>query len=118
MAPYVDTGILVKSNVSERNSHEADVLLFGTLPPLPLTHFQELEIRNAMRLKRGRGELSQLELEQSLRDFQEDIDAGRFERPIYDVHAVFWRAENLSARYTAETKARSLISSMSRPHLK
>lgn len=93
MAPYVDTGILVKSNVSERNSHEADVLLFGTLPPLPLTHFQELEIRNAMRLKRGRGELSQLELEQSLRDFQEDIDAGRFERPIYDVHAVFWRAE-------------------------
>lgn len=73
MAPYVDTGILVKSNVSERNSHEADVLLFGTLPPLPLTHFQELEIRNAMRLKRGRGELSQLELEQSLRDFQETL---------------------------------------------
>lgn len=105
---YVDTGILLKLYAEEANSAEADALVLSFSGPLPLTHFQELEIRNALRLKQGRGELTEREVELALRDFQAGIDAGRYERLSYDLKAVFQRAEELSARHAAQTKCRSL----------
>ncbi|RRJ96107.1 PIN domain-containing protein [Opitutaceae bacterium TAV4] len=105
---YVDTGILLKIYATESNSREADEIVLRTAPPLPLTHIQELEIRNAIRLKHSRGELSETEMNTALANFQDDIDAGRYERPAYDLPAVFRRAETLSKAHTVATKCRSL----------
>ncbi len=105
---YVDSGILVKIHVKETTSPEAIRLVLRTAPPLPLTHFQELEIRNAIRLKYSRGEISDTEMTGALDDFQDDIDAGRYERPAYDLPQVFRRAGELSHAHTVATKCRSL----------
>jgi predicted nucleic acid-binding protein len=105
---YIDTGVLVKTYAAEENSAEADAIVLRTAAPLPLTHFQELEIRNAIRLKHSRGEISEPAMRAALRDFQTDIDEGRFERPAYELAAVFHRAETLSRMHTVATKCRSL----------
>jgi predicted nucleic acid-binding protein len=105
---YVDTGILLKLYASETNSAEADAIVAGFTGPLPLTHIQELEVRNALRLKHGRGELTEQEMVLALNDFQSDIDVGRYERPEYDLTAVFQRAEVLSDQHATQTKCRSL----------
>lgn len=68
----------------------------------------ELEIRNALRLKRNREEISQAQLKAALADVQADMDSGLFERPAYDLSDMFHEAEALSAKYSAETGARSL----------
>ncbi|AHF89210.1 putative nucleic acid-binding protein [Opitutaceae bacterium TAV1] len=105
---YIDTGILLKTYATESNSDEADAIVLRTSAPLPLTHFQELEIRNAIRLKHSRGELSAADMTAALDDFQDDIDEGRYERPAYDLPAVFRRAEELSKAHAVTTKCRSL----------
>ncbi len=63
MGVYVDSSILVKLYATEPNSPVADALVLGFPAPLPLTHIQELEIRNALRLKQGRGERQELKAE-------------------------------------------------------
>jgi len=105
---YIDSGILVKLYATEINTPEAISLVFSFTTPLPLTHFQELEVRNALRLKQGRGELTERETTLALGDFQTDIRAGRYERPAYDLAAVFARAEVLSRNHAVPTKCRSL----------
>lgn len=105
---YIDTGILLKLYATEANSHEADALVASFDTPLPLTHFQELEVRNALRLKQGCGELTEKETALALDDFQSDIEAGRYERPAYDLATVFARAEALSGKHAVQTKCRSL----------
>lgn len=105
---YVDTGILVKLYVKETTTPQAIALVLSFPAPLPLTHIHELEVCNALRLKQGRGELTTQALEAALRDFRSDIEAGRYERPAYDLVSVFIRAEELSRQHTATTKCRSL----------
>lgn len=105
---YIDTGILVKLYVKEVNTPEAIALVASLNEPLTLTVFQELEIRNALRLKQGRGELTELEALAALADFETDIAVGRYRRPGCDLAAVFHRAERLSAAHAVATKCRSL----------
>ncbi len=108
MGVYIDTGILVKLYVKEPNSLQAIALATGFPTPLALTPFQELEIRNAVRLKQSRGELTELEARAALADFETDIAAQRYKRPACDLSSVFARAELLSAAHAVSTKCRSL----------
>ncbi len=108
MGVYIDTGILVKLYVKEANTPQAIALVMGFRTPLALTPFQELEIRNALRLKQSRGELTEPEARAALADFEADIAAGRYQRPACDLMAVFARAESLSAAHAVTTKCRSL----------
>lgn len=108
MSTYFDTGVLLKAYVPEPNSRLADALILEAAPPLPFTHLHEIEMRTALRLKRGRGEITAAELKTALRDLQADITAGRLEKPAYNLVAVFHKAEELSAKYAADTLARSL----------
>lgn len=105
---YIDTGILVKLYTKETTSPQAISLVMSFPTPLPLTHFQELELRNALRLKQGRGELMESETTLALADFEADEAAGRYERPVDDLAAVFQRAETLSRHHAVRTKCRSL----------
>jgi predicted nucleic acid-binding protein len=108
MTTYVDTAIFVKSYVLEVDSPEAVRLLEDIGEPFAYSHLHELEIPNAIRLKRFRGEITLKQEAAAIRAFFSDIDAGRFERIGYDLGAVFFRAEKLSAKYSAEIGCRSL----------
>jgi len=108
LSTYFDTGVLLKSYVTEKNSADADALILQAGQPIPFTHFHEIEMRTALRLKRGRGEIGEAELTGALRNLQADVDAGRLAKADYDLPDVFRKAEELSSKYAASTLARSL----------
>jgi len=109
MSPaYVETGLFVKSYIEEPDSKEADSILRRLGTPFVFSHFHEIEIPNAIRLKRFRREITRAQETAALRAFAADVDAGRFARPAYDLGAVFIRAEQLSARHSGDMGTRSL----------
>jgi hypothetical protein len=105
---YFDPGVLVKAYVAETGTPEALVLIRQVKPPIPITHLHSIEIRNALRLKCGRAEITETEMTASLRLFQVDIDAGRLERAPYELAGLFQRAESLSSKHAISTLARTL----------
>lgn len=105
---YFDSGVLVKNYCRELTSPQAISFILAEPLPLPLTHLQEAEIRNALRLKLFRREMSASALKGALSLLDEDIREGRFERPAYHAGAVYRRAEFLSRHHTATTGARML----------
>ena len=108
MNAYIDTALFVKAFVLETDSPETIRLLEQVGEPFPYSHLHELEIPNAIRLKRFRGEISKSQETVALRAFHADVDAGRFERLAYDLAAVFIRADRLSAKCSALIGSRSL----------
>ena|SRR5215211_8417213 len=105
---YVDTGILVKLYSAEVNSAEAVALVARYAPPLPLTIWQELELRTALRVRLFRKEITCSALDDALERVNEDLNEGRWERPAVDLPEVHRRAERLSAEYAAEIGCRTL----------
>ena len=108
MNTYIDTSIFVKSFVMESDSPTALEILEAAGEPHVFSHLHEIEIPNAIRLKRFRAEITRAQESAAIRAFQADVDAGRMERPAYDIRAVFIRAEKLSARYSGDIGTRSL----------
>jgi len=105
---YLDSGVLVKNYCFEANSPAAVALLLAESPPLPLTHFQETELKNAFRLKVFRREIYAAEMRAALANLDQDIREDRLVRPNYSLTAVFRRAEDLSTAFAATTGARTL----------
>jgi predicted nucleic acid-binding protein len=105
---YFDTGVLVKAYAVEPGTVEALALIRQVKPPIPFTHLHGIEIRNALRLKCGRGEITETEMRASLRLLHDDIDAGRLERPVFELAALFQRAESLSGKHAISTLTRTL----------
>ncbi len=105
---YFDTGVLAKAYVAEVNSPSALALLASEPYPLPFTHFQEVEIRTAIRLKLFRREITVTNVAASLALLAKDVGDGRLVRPSYVLSAVFGRGEDLSRRYAGTTGARTL----------
>ena len=108
MTTYFDTAILVKAFVLETDSPEAIRLLEEAGEPFIFSHLHALEIPNAIRLKRFRGEVTRAQETAALRAFRSDVDSGRFRHLDYDLAEVFIHAECLSARFAGDTGARSL----------
>jgi predicted nucleic acid-binding protein len=105
---YVDTAILLKSYVFEADSQEAIDIIEAAGDPLIFSHLHGIEIPNAIRLKRFRGEITIAQEAAAIRVFRADIDAGRLARPDYDLAEVFNRAERLSAKHSGQIGSRSL----------
>ena len=108
MSTYFDTGVLLKSYVTEKNSADADALILQAAQPIPFTHFHDIEMRTALRLKHGRGEISGAELKSVLHDLQTDIGEGRLAKAAYDLPDVFRQAEELSSKYASVTLTRNM----------
>ena len=108
MKSYFDSAVLVKAYCLETTSPQALSLMKRATPPLPFTPLHALEIRNALRLKRHRKELTESQLRGALRGLQDDIDSGFLGAQDQDLHEVFAQAESLSAQHTQSSGARSL----------
>lgn len=108
MNAYIDTAILVKAFVLEENSVESIKILDQIGEPFLYSHLHEIEIPNAIRLKRFRGEITKIQETSAIRVFRSEVDAGRFERIDYDLASVFKCAEELSAKISGEVGTRSL----------
>ncbi len=105
---YLDTAVFVKGYIPERDSDRATAILQAEGFPLLFSHFHEVEIPNAIRLKRFRGEIGRNEENVAIRLFRDDIKAGRLVRANYDLAEVFRRTESLSAKYSGDVGSRSL----------
>lgn len=108
MSAYLDTGVIAKLYVLEPDSPEAARLVSAYPPPLVFTHLQALELRNALRLKVFRGEITGAELRLTLSRLAADIRAGRWTPPQYALTDVFGKAEELSRKFALVTGCRSL----------
>ena len=109
MSPgYADTGVLVKGYVLESDSEEAINILESLGDHLLYSHFHSIEIPNAVRLKRFRGEITKAQEIAANRAFLSDIESGVLTPCDYDLGEVFLLAERLSAKHSAIIGSRSL----------
>jgi predicted nucleic acid-binding protein len=105
---YFDSAVLVKAYCLESTSAQALSLIKRARPPLIFTPLHAIEIRNALRLKRHRRELTEFQLRGALGNLDDDIRNGFLHLADLDLSAVFGQAELLSAAYTSTIGARSL----------
>jgi predicted nucleic acid-binding protein len=108
MSAYIDSAVLAKSYFPEENSEQAEALIGQFSPPIFFTHLQELEIRNAARLKLFRKEISAQVLKVGLDQIDEDFANGFLQRPVYDFAAVHHEAERLSKSHVTKIGCRTL----------
>ncbi|MGO8999091.1 MAG: type II toxin-antitoxin system VapC family toxin [Polyangiaceae bacterium] len=108
MPTYFDSGVIVKLYVPEPNSADAIRLVTALPPPIPFTDWQAIEVRNAMRLKRFRGEITPAQLRAALRALAEDERAGRWQRPALDLGETLRRAEVFSRKLAPAIGCRTL----------
>lgn len=108
MNAYFDSAVIAKLYVQESNSADAIRLVSADTAPYALTYWQEIEVRNALRLKLFRREITADELHASLAALDEDIATGRWLRPNYVLAEVHDRAAQLSARHAAKIGCRTL----------
>ena len=107
MRIYFDTSTLIKIYVREVNSPAVVEILRAEKSPMPFTHLLELELRTAIRLKHGRGEITAAQQRAALQTLESDLAKGVLARPNYDLDSIYRRAEALSAKHAAGTLARS-----------
>lgn len=108
MNAYFDSGVLVKNYCEEADTAKAISLIIAEQLPLPITRLQEAEVRNALRLKLFRNEITKSELDQALKLLDTDLREGRFEKCPHTENGIYRRAEHLSRLHTSEIGARML----------
>jgi predicted nucleic acid-binding protein len=108
MDVYFDSAIIVKLYVREATSPDAIRLVGACVAPYWLTQWQALEVKNAIRLKAFRHEITGEEMKQSIAAFERDIVTGRWQRPAYAAATVEQKADELSASYSATLGCRTL----------
>src|SRR5438045_3201810 len=108
MDAYFDSAIIVKLYVQEVTSPDAIRLVGAYAAPYVLTQWQVLEVKNAIRLKAFRGEITVAEMGQSIGAFGQDIASGRWQRPAYAPAAVEQKTEELSAGHALTLGCRTL----------
>jgi hypothetical protein len=94
------SAIIVKLYVREATSPDAIRLVGAYAAPYVLTQWQELEVKNAIRLKAFRVEITSAEMKQSIAAFEQDIATGRWQRPAYTAATVEQKADDLSPLFS------------------
>jgi predicted nucleic acid-binding protein len=105
---YADTGVMVKGYVLERDSEAAVAIMDSLGEALLYSHLHTIEIPNAIRVKRFRGEITKAQETAAIRAFLSDIDSGVLTPCEYDLAEVFLLAERLSGKHSAIIGSRSL----------
>lgn len=110
MTAYFDSGVLIKLYVPEPNSSEAAAWVRQYAGPIVFTQLHENEVRNAIRLKAARKEITDAQLRAALASITADFEQGILRRPALDWVSAWQTAEQLSHRYARETLCRTLDS--------
>jgi predicted nucleic acid-binding protein len=105
---YLDTGVLVKLYYPEPESGLVERWVRRQGLPIPLSVFHELEMTNAISLKRFRGEVTDLQVDAYLHNIKVDVDKGVLVRATLDWSEVLTLAVSLSERHTREIGTRTL----------
>ena len=106
---YADTSVIVKSYLDEPDSAEADRVLRGLGGPLAYTPLHEVEVPNAVYLKRFRGEIGVDEERAVLEALRGDLRQGLLRRPDFlDLRKVFVQAAMLAEKHSPQVGTRSL----------
>ena len=108
MKAYFDTSVVTKWYLPEPDSALALRIRARFSPPSVLTHLHRLELVTAWQLKVFRHEITQGVVERARGHLEEDVAAGVWELPSYDLVDVFSRAEQLSRLHSATLGTRSL----------
>lgn len=108
MRAYFDTSVVTKWYLPEPNSADALRVRARFAPPAVLTHLHRVELVTAWHLKVFRRELAQGIVDQALGHVEDDVAAGLWQLPHYDLVDVYAQAASLSRRHTATLGTRSL----------
>jgi predicted nucleic acid-binding protein len=104
---YIDSSALVAVYVPERFSKAARRAV-RSVPQVPFTQLQELEVRNAFEVLTGRGLISREERQSIQAQLQEDIEHQRLAQVLMDLDRVFRDAGELSRVHSAKFLTRAL----------
>ncbi len=107
MRVYCDPSALVKLYIQEAGSAEVLALFADGKNPILLNELQELEIRNSIRQKVLRGEISASQAIAGLRLMDDDCIAGTVLRKAVEWDAVYGAAETLSRRHSIRQVCRA-----------
>ena len=108
MSLYYDSGVLVKLYVREEFSDAVARFLVGRREAVIINDLHEIEMRNALRLKRFREEVDGDQLAASMAMLSRDLATRRLIRAGVDWQSVFAEAERLSATTTIGTGVRTI----------
>lgn len=108
MKAYADTGFLCSLYSPDAHTDLAIQLLKADLLPLPWTWLHQLELRNAMRLRLFRKEITPDQGKASLNLVEADLREGFFEAIEVPLEPLLREVELLSQTYSEELGTRSL----------
>lgn len=104
---YLDTGALVKLYVVEDGSDFVQKRA-ARAAFLPINPLQTTELRNAVLAAGGRGAITPAAARDTLANFDEDLEAGYFQRIHPDWEKLWARADELARRHTPRVLCRTL----------
>jgi predicted nucleic acid-binding protein len=105
---YVDTSVIVKLYFKEAYSRDTSNWLKANDEAIPLTSFHELELINAIQLKKFRNEITPDQTRLIISRLEEHEMSGIYYRPQLDWSAIFIQAIDLSKKHSAIIGSRSL----------
>lgn len=108
MRAYADTGLLCSVYTPDAHTGAAVARWQRAEVELPIVWLHQLELRNALRLRVFRREISEAQKEASLNLFLADLAAGALVSVDVEMNDVSREAERLSASYSEKLGTRSL----------
>ena len=108
MKAYADTGLLCSLYAPDAHTGEAIARMSRLPQPLPLIWLHQLELRNALRLRVFRGEITTGQRDAALNAFLADSAGGIYASANPALGEVMMEAERLSASHSEKLGTRSL----------
>ena len=108
MRAYADTGFLCSLYALDRHTPRGAARMKRQVLPLPHTWLHQLELRNALRLRVFRGEITASQRDASLNMILADLAGGVLVAASPALGAIMTEAERLSALHTETLGTRSL----------
>ena len=108
MRAYADTGLLCSLYAPDAHSRRAAARMAVVALPLPVTWLHQLELRNALRLRVFRREITAAQRDAALNAWLADIAAGVLAAAAPALDGITREAERLSASHSERLGTRSL----------
>lgn len=107
MAAYADTSFLIRIYTPHADSHRVLAWMQRATEPLPLTPFHRHELRNGIRLRVFRGEITVEQRKAAFREVDSDLQDAILAHTAIPWTDTFREAERLAAAHTESLGVRS-----------